>query len=96
MNYGLTLLLIQAEELWRRRRSFERSSKYKQILINSWVIYQIPVFQFGCLNILYYLKKIALSYCTCACSELVPFIGKYMFCLHDFAHINYTTFGIEC
>ena len=55
---GLTSLLIQAEELWCRRGSFERSSKYKQILINSGVIYKIPAFQFGCLDILYYLKKL--------------------------------------
>ena len=33
----LTCLLIQAEKLWCRGRSFERSSKYKQIFINSWV-----------------------------------------------------------
>ena len=33
----LTCLLIQAEKLWCRGRSFERSSKYKQIFVNSWV-----------------------------------------------------------
>lgn len=52
----ITCLIIQAERLWCRGRSFERSSKYKQIIINSWVLYQGPISLLTCFDTAVYLE----------------------------------------